>query len=458
MFSFIVRDRKFYKTLFSLALPIAAVNLISFAVTLGDSLMLGKLGETTMSAANLANQLWFMVMIMVFGSISGSLVFTSQYWGKGDIYSMKRIITIMLYLAAFISVTAGAMALLIPETVMSWYSKDPEVIRQGAQYLRIVGYCYPAYAITNAFVSALRSAHITKIAIVIYFISLVINLVGNYIFIFGHFGAPAMGIEGAALATCLARISEFVTLVIYLVFFEKKINYRLSDLFVSVRDYIKPFIKTGLIVVVNETLWGLGTTVTSMIIGHISTDFVAANSIANTAWQFVYVVINGLASATAVVIGNAVGHGDDKDEIQHKAQTIILMATAMGITFGLLLLAIRPLMLSWYDITEETKAIAFDLMASYALILILQAQDLHFIVGIFRGGGDTRFAAFIDLLFLWILSIPLGIYTGLILGMSPAIVYLFLRADELLKAVMGFFRMQSRKWIHDVTVLTDTGA
>lgn len=448
---FVIRDKKFYKTLFSLAIPAAMINLMSFAVTLADSLMLGKLGELAMSSVNLANQLWFMVMIVTFGTISGSLVFTSQYWGIKDIYSMKMIMTIMLYIAAFVSTAATIVALFFPEFFMSLYTKDPDVIKVGAGYLRYVGLSYPAYAITNALVSSLRSAHITRIGIVVYLISLVVNVLGNYIFIFGKFGAPTMGVNGAALATLLARICELITILIYLRFFEKTINLRISDLTISVKSYIPAFIKTSGPVVINETLWGVGTTVISSIIGHISSDFVAANSIANTAWQFVYVAISGLASATSVIIGNAVGSGEEKRVIMNKADTIICIAVIFGIVLSSVLYFIRPIVLSWYDITQSTKNIANELIMAYSVVLLLQSPVLHYIVGIFRGGGDTRFAFFLDVIFLWIMAIPLGLLSGFVLKLSPFWVYLCLRSDEVVKIVVGTWRLLSGKWIRNVT-------
>ena len=183
--SLIVKDKSFYKLLFSITLPIAAQNLITFTVSMADSLMLGKVGEIALSAANLANQLFFILMIVTFGVTSASMVFASQYWGKGDVYSMKRIITIMLRVAFVVSLAASALALLMPETVMSWYSNDAEVIAAGADYLKIIGWVYPIYAVTNAMVCIFRSAHIVKISIVVYIVYLGVNIF--FIFKMFHF-------------------------------------------------------------------------------------------------------------------------------------------------------------------------------------------------------------------------------------------------------------------------------
>ncbi|MBQ8788101.1 MAG: MATE family efflux transporter [Oscillospiraceae bacterium] len=450
--SFLIKDKNFYKVLFSITLPIAAQNFITFTVSLADSLMLGKVGEIALSGANLANQLFFILMIITFGVTSAAMVFASQYWGKNDVYSMKRVITIMLRLAAVISVAASALAICIPETVMSWYSDDAAVIEAGASYLRIIGWAYPFYSITNAMASVLRSAHIVKISIVIYLSSLIVNVSLNWVLIFGHLGAPAMGVEGAAIATSVARLVEFIILIIYLAFFEKKIHYTIKDFFVPVKDYLGAFFKTGAPVVLNEAIWSIGTSVLSMIIGHISTEFVSANSIANIIWQCVWVVVSGMGNATSVVIGNAIGRGEKKETVLNKAKTIVLLAAIMGILSAITLLIIRGPVISFYEVSAETKALAYDLIVSYAIIIVFQAMSVQYIVGIFRGGGDTKTAMIVDVLFLWITAIPLGALTGLVLGWAPPFVYLMLRSDELLKNIIGFLRLRSGKWIRDITV------
>lgn len=447
-----IRDKEFYKLLFSITLPIAAQNFITFTVSMADSLMLGKLGETTLSAANLANQLFFILMIITFGVTSAAMVFASQYWGKGDIYSLKRIITIMLRVAFVISMVAAALALCTPEFVMSWYSDDAEVIKEGADYLRIVGWIYPVYSVTNAMVCIFRCAREIKISIAVYLTSLIVNVFFNWVFIFGNLGSPAMGVRGAALATAIARVAEFIILIIYLAAFEKKIHYTFADFFVPVKDYVKDFVKTGAPVILNETVWSIGSSTLSMIIGHISTEFVSANSIANIIWQCVWVMISGMGNATAVIIGNAIGMGKDKAYINKMAQSVIVVAGIMGVIAAGIILLIRGPVIDFYEVEQSTKDLAMDLIVSYALILVLQSMSVQYVVGIFRGGGDTKFSMFIDTAFLWIFAIPLGAYAGLVLKLSPPIVYLVLRCDEVFKCFAGLIHMKKGRWVRDVTV------
>ncbi len=447
-----IRNKDFYKLLFSITLPIAAQNFITFTVSMADSLMLGRLGETAISAANLANQFFFILMIVTFGVTAAAMVFASQYWGKDDIYSLKRIITIMLRIAFVISTAAGIMALTMPEFVMSWYSNDAEVIREGAGYLRIVGWIYPVYSVTNAMVCIYRCAHVVKISIVVYLTSLIVNVFFNWIFIFGNLGSPAMGVNGAALATAIARMAEFIIMIIYLTFFEKKIHYTVADFFVPVKNYIRDFVKTGAPVIINEAIWSIGSSTLSMIIGHISTEFVSANSIANIIWQCVWVMISGMGNATAVIIGNAIGMGEDKAYVNKMAQTVIVVSGIMGVIAAGIILLLRESVISLYEVEQSTKDLAMDLIVSYALILVLQSMSVQYVVGIFRGGGDTKFSMLIDTVFLWIFAIPLGAYVGLVLKWAPPLVYLVLRCDEVFKCFAGLIHMKKGKWIRDVTV------
>ena len=189
-----------------------------------------------------------------------------------------------------------------------------------------------------------------------------------------------------------------------------------------------------------------------MIIGHISTEFVSANSIANVIWQCVWVMISGMGNATAVIIGNAVGMGEDKAYINKMAQSIIVVAGIMGVAAAGIILLIREPVIGFYEVSQSTKDLAMELIVSYAAILVLQSMSVQYVVGIFRGGGDTKFSMLIDTAFLWIFAIPLGAYVGLVLKLAPPIVYLVLRCDEVFKCFAGFIHMKKGRWVRDVTV------
>lgn len=447
-----VKDKHFYVSLFSIALPIAAQNMITFTVGMADTVMLGMLGEVALSAASLAGQFFFILMIAGFGVASASTVFASQYWGKGDAASIKKIITIMLRIVLALSLMFTLTAYFFPERVMRVFTPDAAVIAAGAEYLKVVCLGYIMFSVANTLLIILRAVHTVRISILVYSVSLVVNVFFNWVLIFGKLGFPEMGVRGAALATVFARIAEFVVVMIYYAFFEKKIQYKLADLFGSVKGYIGAFLKTGSPVVLNELVWSLGASVLAIIIGNISTDFVAANSIANVVWQFVSVFIMGLGNATAVVIGNAVGSGEHPKYVKQKANTITFIALAFGLLSCGIMLLVRPFAIEFYQVSQSTKDLAYQLLNSYAIIVIFQALTMQYIVGILRGGGDTKFAMLADTFFLWCVSVPLGYLVGIKLGWAPPAVYLVLKSDEIMKALVCTWRIQCTHWIKDVTV------
>ncbi len=447
-----IKEKTFYKALLSIAVPLAAQNMITFTVSMMDTIMLGRVSETALSAANLANELYFMLMIIGFGITSGSTVFAAQYWGKRDTASIRKIITIMLRITLVFSILATCVAAFLPETFMRWYSEDEAVIEQGAEYLRVMAFGYIFFSIANALFSILRTVHTVRISVITYLISLLVNITLNWVLIFGHLGFPAMGVRGAAIATVIARFTEFVISIVYIRFKENKIRYRFREFFGSVKGYSEAFLKIGAPVVINESLWSVGATVLTMIIGHISTQFVAANSIATVVWQFFWVAMSGMANATAVVIGNAIGEGDSKELIQRKADTVTYLALGMGLLSGLLMLLIRPFAVQLFAVSEETKKLAMDLLVIRAILMISQGATCQSIIGILRGGGDTRFAMFVDTFFLWTVSIPFGLCAGFLFKWAPPLVLLALRSDELIKFFVTTVRIQRGKWIRDVTV------
>lgn len=447
-----VKEKPFYKALFSIAVPLAAQNMITFAVSLADTVMLGQLSETALSAANLANELYFVLMIIGFGITSGSTVFAAQYWGKRDTASIRKIITIMLRITLAFSILATCVAAFLPETFMRLYSDDEAVIAQGAEYLRVMAFGYLFYSVANALFSILRTVRTVKISVIAYLISLCVNISLNWVLIFGHLGFPAMGVRGAAIATVIARFTEFAIAVAYIRFKEDKIRYRFREFFGSVKGYSEAFWKIGAPVVLNESLWSVGATVLSMVIGHISTQFVAANSIATVVWQFFWVAMSGMANATAVMIGNAIGEGDSRELVQRKADTVTYLALGLGLVSCLLMLLVRPFAVQLFAVSEETRKLAMDLLVTRAILMISQGATCQSIVGILRGGGDTRFAMLVDVFFLWTVSIPLGLCAGFLFKWSPPLVLLALRSDEIIKFLVATVRIQRGKWIRDVTV------
>ncbi len=271
--------QNFYKMLLTIGLPVALQNLISTSVNLMDTLMVGRLGESALSAASFANQIFFFYSILIFGVTSAAVILCSQYWGNGNVGAIRKVLTLSLWLAAAAGIVFVLLLLLVPEFLLTLFTPDPAVIGMGVGYLRIVALAYLLYGLTTTCLMVLRSVENVKIAMCIYSLSVVVNIFFNYMFIFGKFGAPALGVTGAAMGTLIARSLEFLIMLVYMLRFEQRIAYRLPMLQQMEPVLLKDLLHYGLPVMINELLWGTAHSLHVVILGHMSVEAVAANSI-----------------------------------------------------------------------------------------------------------------------------------------------------------------------------------
>lgn len=449
-----ITDKKFYKNILAITIPITLQNLIVQATSMMDSIMLGRADDTGtfLSASSLANQPFFILSLMCFGIASGATVITAQYWGKRDTKSIREILSIALKAAFFMAALMGFAVLLFPETVMGIYTKDPEVIEAGARYLKIIGYAYFTFGLSNTMLCAIRSVEIVKISVAVNLSSFFINTGLNYLLIFGHGPFPEMGIEGAAIATLIARVVEFVITFIYIFFVDKRLKFKIKDMISFNKVFAKDLLRYGTPVFINELMWSLAISMQSAILGHITYsngDPVAANSIASMVQQLSTVVIFGVANAAAVIIGKSIGEGK-KERALREAYTFKYIAVALGVVACGVILASKTLAISFYTIPPQTKELASQLLNVVAVTTILVSTSSIYIVGILRAGGDTRFCLLLEMGALWFWAIPLAIL-GVVFQLSVPMVLVLMKMDEPVKTISMLFRMRNDKWIRSLT-------
>lgn len=446
-----VRDREFYSTLKVIAVPIALQNLITVAVSMMDTLMIGQLGETQLSATSIANQLWFMMMVLGFGIAGGANVLMSQYWGRHDVDIIRRVEAITFKIGFLISIVFTAIALLLPAQFMSLFTTDAQVIEYGVQYLQILGWSYPLYLMGNISIMMLRSVGTVNISVVVYLSSLVVNTSLNYVLIFGKFGAPRLEVRGGAIATLVARCVEFAIAIVYVLFKENKIKFSLKHLMINNRSLYRKYIAISLPVVGNELMWGVGASMVAVVIGRMGTGFVAANSIYTVVNQFVTVAMFGVGNAAVTIIGNTIGAGD-YEKAKERSVTFAVMAVALGVIAAGVTLVLGPIVISFYKFAPETLALARSITHVGAVIVFFQSFAIIGMVGILRAGGDAKFVFVCEAGFMWLIAIPLGFVTGLVLGWPAPAVFLVLKCDEILKTIVSAFRICGFKWLRDITV------
>ncbi len=446
----ILGDRQLRTSLLGIALPVALQNLITYMTNMMDTVMLGQLGEVQLSAAAMSNQFSTIFMVLTFGIASGTNILLSQYWGKGDTKSMRSILAIMYRVTVVLSLIFFLAARFFPEFILGIFTPDAEVIAEGARYMRIACYATAFNGITNVILMTLRSVGTVRPSIAIYTVSLFTNTLFNYMLIFGNLGAPRLEMRGAAIATVLARGLELGFAMYYLLKIESKIKVTPKAILHYDRTFLRDYSGTVAPVMLNELLWSLGNSMLMVVMGQMSRSFVSANSITNVTMQFVQIFIIGVSNATAVIIGNTIG-AEEYQKAKDIAKGMIMLSMILGVLAGGILWLVRPVVVSFYNIPPESKALAMEIMSVAALIVMFQALTFTGLMGILRGGGDARFVLFCDVAFLWLFSIPVGFLAGLQWGFPPAAVYLILKGDEVLKLLFGLPRIWSGKWVRNLT-------
>lgn len=442
-----VKDKEFYKKAAAIAIPISLQSVITIGVNLADTVMVGKLGETSLSATALANQFVGIFQICCMGLGMGASVLTARFWGMKDIPSLKKAVSIMLRLVSFIAIFVFALPTIVcPDLIMKLYTNEVPVIAEGLRYFKWMVPCYLLNGLSLTCTIVLRSVGQVKIPLFSSIGAFFVNIFCNYIFIFGKLGLPAMGVEGAAIGTFIARIFECLFICGYLFAVDKKISYRFKDLFIKCGDLTKTYISISLPVFISDTLLALGNSAVAMVMGHIGSSFVSANSITVVTQQLSTVLIQGICHASCIMTGHTLGEGN-KQKALDEAWTFLGLSAVVGLVGAFIVLVIKTPVINCYNITDETKAIADELMNSIALIIVFQSMNSILTKGVIRGGGDTKFLMAADILFLWVLSIPLGALSGLVWHMDAFWIYFFLKIDQIVKSVWCIFRLKSGKWI-----------
>ena len=444
-----VKDKKFYKTLVALALPIALQSLITVGVNMADNLMLGQLGESGMSAATLANNFISVYQIMCMGLGMGASVLVSRFFGMGDQLNMKRTVNIMFRLEFAFAALFSVVTALFPSQIMHIFSKDEGVVAAGVGYLLISIPCYflNGYAVTTSLM--LRSVDRANVPLIASIFALFVNIFFNWMFIFGNLGAPEMGVNGAALGTLLARIVEFSITMGFLFWKEKNIGFRFKDLFMPVGELLPDYIRICIPVMVSDGLLGFGNSATAAIMGNIGATFVAANAITTVTLQLATVVISGISQASCAMTGITLGKGETAKAKQQAVTFAALGFLIGGVGCGIILL-LKGTIIDFYKVLPETKALAGQLMDAVAIVIWFQAANSILTKGTLRGGGDTRFLMFFDISFLWLVSIPFGALAGLVWKWEGFYVYLMLRSDHFLKCIFCLLRLKSGRWIKQI--------
>ena len=444
-----VEQKGFYRALFSLVIPITIQNFLNSAVNFADVFMLGFVGQAALSAVSLANQYQFILHGVFFGIASGITMLCSQYWGKKDLNSIQAIMGIALKISMVITICVAFCALAFPRQLMLVYTNDAELVEIGITYLRIIGISYFIMSFSQVYESTLRSVERAKTSTMITCIALLLNVSLNAVFIFGLFGVPKLGVVGVAFATLTARIVEFILCALDLLS-GKLFKLNLRILFGRHALLFKDFLKYSLPALANDIVWTLAFTTYSIILGHMNSDVVAASAVATNVRELCTILCFGMSGGGSVLLGKTIGEKRLKNA-ERDAGRLCRLTLFVGIITALIILAIRPLILHIFGLTQTASGYLSVMLLISAYYIIGQAMNTLTISGIFRAGGDSRFGLICDIIVMWGISVPLGLLAAFVFHFPPLLVYFILCLDEFWKIPAVVKHYKGRKWLKDIT-------
>lgn len=443
-------NKKFYKTLITLCIPIIIQNLLSNLINMVDTIMIGGLGEISVASIGIANQYFFLYNMALSGIIGGASLFIAQFYGKNDKLNIRKITGLSVISALMIGITFMIVALFSPKFIIYFFSKDLDVIKVATNYFSIIGFCYPIIAISNVFSMGSRSIRNPKLGMICSTISLFINIILNYVFIFGKLGMPALGASGAAIATVIARIIELFLLVSYIYFIKDdyELRFTFKDIKLINKDLLKAYISKTTPTFLNDTLWAFGTVLYAVAYSKAGTSAIAASQIASSTGNFFIVTAVCVAIGSSIMIGNELGADNIKKAI-HYSKKFAILVTLVGAIFGLLLIISIPGLIKLFSVSDQLMPDIKKIFVIMGILMALKTFNTFIIIGVLRSGGDTKYALFLEMGCMWIVSLPLtffAAYKGLPIYILVGLTY----TEEVVKFIFGVPRAISKKWAQNL--------
>lgn len=443
------KNKSYYGRIFHLVTPIVIQNLLSAAVGSADVVMLNSVGQSAIAAVSLATQYTNVLFMVFYGLGTGATMLCAQYFGKGEYEPIRVVQGIAMRISLIVSVVLSLVAFFKPDMMMLIFTKDQELIELGAIYLRYMGVTYLCWGILEVYLAVLRSIGKVRISMVMNVLAFSLNIILNAVFIYGLFGAPKMGVAGVALATMLSRVIELIGCFVVSVF-QKEIKLHFGYMFETNKLLMQDFIKISLPALGNDISWGLAFSMYSVIMGHMGTDVVAANSLVTVVRNFGTTFCFGIASGGTILLGNIIG-SNQLEEAKECASQIMKLTILAGLFGGIVVLLASPLVLEYASLTETAHRYLKYMLLINSYYIMGIAVNTTLIAGVFRAGGDTRFGFICDTIDMWVYAVPLGFIAAFVLKLPVMVVYFLLCTDEFVKWPWVIRRYRSKKWLKNIT-------
>ena len=443
------KDRSFYRSLVTLAVPISLQNLITFGVNFADNLMIGSLGDNAISGVYVGGQLQSVVQMFVGGIEGAILILAAQYWGKRDTASIRKVVSIGVKFALGVGILASLVAVLFPQWVIRAFTQEPGVIQEGAAYVQIVGFTYLFFSVSQVMIAAMRSVETAKVGLYISCMALVVNVCLNYVFIFGRLGFPAMGVRGAALATLVSRIMEMCVGIGYVFFVDRKLRLSVRDLLHTDRQLLRDFVRYGLPVIGGQVVWSVNSLANTKILGCYSAGVIAAASITGMLHNLIYVWMNGLSSAVGIITGKTVGAGQ-YEKMKEYSKTVQMIFLFVGLISGAVVFLFRDGFISLYSASAEAQVYARQFINVISVTIIGTCYQAACLFGLVKSGGDISFVFKNDTIFVFLVVIPSALI-AMWLGAPPWVVFACLKCDQILKCFVAIVTINRYNWMKNLT-------
>ncbi len=446
----ITRDKNYYKSLITLAIPVALQGLISFLVSFADNLMVNALGDAAVSGVYMGNQLQTFLQMFTGGVGGALLIIAAQYWGRQEPEPIRKLVAIGLRFSIGVGLLFTLLGLSFPTQIIRLFTRDAAVVAEGAVYLRWVCLSYTFFCVTQALISAMRSVEVTHIGMTVSLFSLVVNIGLNYILIFGKLGLPALGIQGAAIATVISRLVEMLVVLYHVFLRDKRLGFRLRHMLLTDKLLARDYLKYGLPIVAGDVVWSVNMMCNSAILGSYGAEVITAASVANTLNTLAYILISGLASAMGILTGKTIGEGR-VELMKEYARTTQLLFLGVGFLTGGFVFAVgRPFIGLYGGISAEATATALSFARVLAVTSVGTCYQMPCLFGLVKSGGDISFVFKNDSIFVFGVVLPSAILAAY-LGAPAWITYACLKCDQILKCFVAVVKVNKYNWMKKLT-------
>lgn len=439
----------FYRQMFKLAIPIIIQNLLSAAVNSSDVIMLNYVGQSAISAVSLAANYSNILFMVYYGLGTGASLLCAQYFGKKNMQAIHAVEGIALRFSLAISALVALAAFTIPQRMLLLFTSDQELIAIGSSYIRIMGITYLCWGVTEIYLAILRSIGRVTISMALNMLAFGLNILLNAVFIFGLFGAPKLGVTGVAIATASSRLIQLIACVIVSLL-SKDVKLNPAYMFIRSKTLLNDFIHLSLPALGNDLSWSVAFSMYSVILGHLGTEAVAANSLVTVVRNVGSVFCFAIASAGTILLGRVMGQGE-LEKSKSYASGMLKMTVVAGAVGGVIVLAVTPFVLRFASLNDTAMHYLKYMLLINSYYIMGSAVNTALIAGVFRAGGDTKFGLICDTIDMWVYAVPLGFFAAFVVKLPVLWVYFLLCTDEFVKWPWVIHHYRKGEWVKNIT-------